>query len=270
MRRRKSPTGTTAAGPTWRRRGLALAAASLLAACGAPDRHGARVERFTVDGREQVAVIPADAPERGAPLLLFLHGRGSTPQANAHEALFDALEAQGRRAPVVVLADGGVSSYWHDRAARAWGRYVIDGVLPAALRRFHADRERVAIGGISMGGFGALDLARLHPGRFCAVGAHSPALFLRGGETAPGAFDDAADFARHDVVRVARGNPASFGRARIWLDIGRDDPFRPGFDALAGAVRAEVHRWPGGHSGAYWRAHWGSYARFYAKALADC
>ena len=33
-------------------------------------------------------------------------------------------------------------------------------VIPAALRRSGADRDRVAIGGISMGGFGALDLGR--------------------------------------------------------------------------------------------------------------
>jgi S-formylglutathione hydrolase FrmB len=49
-----------------------------------------------------------------------------------------------------------------------------------------------------VGGFGAYDLARLNPGRFCAVGGHSPALWRSGGETAPGAVDDAEDFARHD------------------------------------------------------------------------
>jgi S-formylglutathione hydrolase FrmB len=49
-------------------------------------------------------------------------------------------------------------------------------VIPQVTRRFGTDRRRVAIGGISMGGFGAYDLARLNPGRFCAVGGHSPAL----------------------------------------------------------------------------------------------
>jgi len=54
-----------------------------------------------------------------------------------------------------------------------------------------------------MGGFGALDLARLAPSRFCAVGAHSAALWFSGGETPAGAFDDAADFERHDLIRFA-------------------------------------------------------------------
>ena len=58
-----------------------------------------------------------------------------------------------------------------------------------------------------MGGFGAYDIALQHPGRFCAVGGHSPALWFDGGETAPGAFDDAADFERNDVVGTVEGTP---------------------------------------------------------------
>jgi S-formylglutathione hydrolase FrmB len=61
----------------------------------------------------------------------------------------------------------------------------------------------VAIGGISMGGFGALNLARLDPRRFCAVGGHSAALWASGADSAAGAFDDAADFSRNDVIGTA-------------------------------------------------------------------
>jgi len=75
-----------------------------------------------------------------------------------------------------------------------------------------------------MSGFGAFDLARISPGRFCGVGGHSPALWLSGADTAPGAFDDAEDFARHDVVDAARaGRP--FGRTPVWIDAGASDPF---------------------------------------------
>jgi S-formylglutathione hydrolase FrmB len=54
-------------------------------------------------------------------------------------------------------------------------------VIPEVVKRFGADGRRVAIGGISMGGFGAYDIARLNPGRFCAVAGHSPALWRTGG-----------------------------------------------------------------------------------------
>src|SRR3989442_6361475 len=45
-------------------------------------------------------------------------------------------------------------------------------------------------------------LARIAPTRFCAVGGHSAALWFRGADTPAGAFDDAGDFARHDVLHL--------------------------------------------------------------------
>ena len=113
----------------------------------------------------------------GRPLLVFLHGRGMGEDGMLSRQMFAALAAQGDRAPDIVFPDGGDHSYWHDRHGAAWGRYVMNEVIPQAIKRLGADPSRVAIGGISMGGFGAFDLARLHPHRFCAVGGHSPALW---------------------------------------------------------------------------------------------
>jgi S-formylglutathione hydrolase FrmB len=141
------------------------------------------------------------------------------------------------------------------------------------VKRFGADPRRVAIGGISMGGFGAYDIALHHPGRFCAVAGHSPALWRTGGETAPGAFDDAEDFARNDVIGAVKANPDVYGDARLWVDAGRDDPFQPAVQALVQALgdRVSAHTtWPGGHEDSYWNAHWPQYARFYARSLASC
>ncbi len=122
-----------------------------------------------------------------------------------------------------------------------------------------------------MGGFGALDLARLAPGRLCAAGAHSPALWFRGGDTPAGAFDDASDFARHDLVRFARSR--RLYRAPVWIDVGRDDPFRSADTTLAAELRAHAtavtfRLRPGGHAG--WGPRMGEYLRFYARALARC
>ncbi len=187
------------------------------------------------------------------------------------DPFFRELNRLGRRAPIVVLPDGGNHSYWHDRADGRWGSYVIQEAIPAATRRFRTN-GRVAIGGVSMGGFGALDLARLYPRRFCAVGGHSAALWLAAGDTAPGAFDDAEDFARHDVIGSARRNPHLFGRAVVWIDGGDADPFRSADRALAQALRGQVsyHVWPGGHNSKYWDAHMPAYLRFYSRALAVC
>jgi S-formylglutathione hydrolase FrmB len=178
-----------------------------------------------------------------------------------------ALRALDRRAPAVVFPDGGEGSYWHDRHDGDWAAYVTREVIPAALRRLRADPKRIAIGGASMGGFGAFDLALHHPHRFCAVGGHSPAIWTSAGATAPGAFDDAADFARNDVVAMARhGRPAR----HVWLDAGDADPFVPGDRALASALGIRLHTAPGGHDDKYWHAHYDDYLRFYARALELC
>ena len=244
--------------------------------------HGAQIVRYDVRSRfvrrtlKQVAAIPRGAGASGAakrPLLVFLHGRGGEDgqESNANGEFFGALDRLGKRAPVVVFPSGGESSYFHRRASGDWGRYVLDEVIPQAVKRLHADPKRVAIGGISMGGVGAYSIARLRPERFCAVGGHSAALWRSGAETAPGAFDDAEDFARNDLIAIAGAHGrAAWGIARLWLDGGTEDPFRPGGEALADALGVTMHHWDGEHEGDYWRAHFGSYLRFYASALAAC
>ncbi|MEA2312772.1 MAG: hypothetical protein QOE28_2740 [Solirubrobacteraceae bacterium] len=255
---------------------LAVGAAAVALASG-PDRRGARVIAFAIDSRAvhrrepQRVVVPAGAAAN-PPLLIFLHGRGGNERSELSSQFFAALAKLGPRAPVVAFPDGGFGSYWHDRRGGRWARYVMGEVIPQVQRRFHTDPRRIAIGGISMGGFGAYDLARTHPGRFCAAGGHSPALWRTSGQTAPGAFDDGTDFARHDVIAVARRNPAALTRSKLWLDAGTADPFLPGDGAFTRALRGHitVRHWPGGHDGAYWNAHWGDYLGFYARALAAC
>lgn len=118
-----------------------------------------------------------------------------------------------------------------------------------------------------MGGFGALDLARIAPKRFCAVGAHSAALWFRGTDTPSGAFDDAEDFARHDLIRFALTR--ALYRVPVWIDVGRDDPFLHADTSLASGLRARGVRvrfvlHGGGHSG--WSSRMPEYLRFYASA----
>jgi S-formylglutathione hydrolase FrmB len=240
----------------------------LLAGCGGGELEQVRTDS-TLLGR-QVEHGVYDPGEAGRPLLVLLHGRGWDPDDVWTLGLHDELESLGERAPAVVLVDGGDHSYYHDRRDGRWGSYVVREAIPAAVRRLRADASRVAIGGFSMGGFGALDLARLHPDRFCAVGGHSPALWRSGGETPAGAFDDAEDFSRHDLF----GGPYA-GRAAVWIDVGSEDPFHDAAGAYARLlrehgrnVRLEVSA--GGHDREYWKRQLRAYLRFYADALDGC
>ncbi len=184
-------------------------------------KYGLREVRFELHSKlldrtvTEVGVMPPPLPDgRPRPLLVFLHGRGGSAVAQATDGLLKAIRDAGDRAPDVVFADGGDASYYHDRATGQWGSYVVKEVIPEAVRRLHADPRRVAIAGISMGGFGALDIARLWPGRFCAAAGHSAAMWRTGGETPEGAFDNAEDFARHDLMGAVAGHDP-YGQMRI-------------------------------------------------------
>jgi S-formylglutathione hydrolase FrmB len=263
------------------RRGVALSVAALTTlvcacACGSTSTKLApppKILNFELKsklmGRQMsdVLVTPAGGGA-GRPLLVFLHGYGAAPSDMVSPAFLAALRRLGDRAPVVFLPEGDIG-WWHDRAEGPWGSYVLHEAIPGALARSGADPHRVAIGGISMGGFGALDLGRLAPKRFCAVGGHSPAVFLSEAEDIGHGFDDATDFARHDLIRLARRR--SPYEAPVWIDVGNRDQLRLGATALARELRADgadvsFHVWPGSHNGRYWDAHFTDYLRFYADA----
>jgi pimeloyl-ACP methyl ester carboxylesterase len=208
----------------------------------------------------EIAIVPH---RHSNELLVLLHGRQDNwngPRYMLTQPLLDALSGLGGRAPVVVLLNGGPHSYFHDRSDGAWASMILREAIPDARRRLHL-RGPIAIGGISMGGYGALHLAELSPSTFCAVGVRSPAIWRTGGETAPGAFDDAEDFSRNDVIAGA-----SRLRMPAWIDYGDHDPFVPGDRALAPHVHAQVHVWPGGHNGTYWGAHVPRFLRFFVSA----
>jgi S-formylglutathione hydrolase FrmB len=232
------------------------------------------VIEFSVSSRlldrslDEVVVLPARLSAR-PPLLVLLHGRGSSTSQWLSDELFAELARLGPRAPAVLVVAGGDHSYYHDRKDGPWGAYVLREAIPAGLKAAQADPGRVAIGGISMGGFGALDLARIAPRRFCAVGGHSPALWNSGGETPSGAFDNAEDFARHDVIGDARAG-RQFGLGPVWLDAGESDPFLQATNELGRLLHVRVRVSAGGHDRGYWRRHVAEYLRFYAGALARC
>jgi S-formylglutathione hydrolase FrmB len=256
--------------------GVLVAALALGAvACGSSDHPAPppKVEQFQLNSKlmgrplYETLVTPSGGG-KGRPLLVFLHGYGAAPIDMVTPAFLAGLRRLGDRAPDVILPEGD-TGWWHDGADGPWGSYVLHEVIPAALRQTGADPHRVAIGGISMGGFGALDLGRLAPKRFCAVGGHSPAVFERGSDGAAYAFGGEADFARHDLLTLARHR--SPYAAPVWIDVGNRDHLRPAATKLAhelqrDGAKVSFHIWPGIHNGLYWDAHFAQYLEFYAHA----
>lgn len=275
-----------------RRRRVAAAVACLVAVAvaylvlsatifGPVDKHGSRFVHLDFHSRDVGrdlgvnVIVPKQAGPPGHRwLLVFLHGR-SGDETSFNNQVFAHLPELHGKGPVFAFPDGGDHGYWHNRAEGDWGDYVMDEVIPTVVKRFGVDPHRIAIGGISMGGFGALNFALQHPGRFCAVGGHSPALWLHASETAPGAYDDEADFEHNDVLGTVEADPDAFGHTRVWVDYGETDDFHPYDESFVAAMEAGEadfthHSWPGGHEGSYWDAHWPQYQRFYVNSLKNC
>lgn len=245
------------------------------------EQFGATVKSFEVESDllertlPAKVVVPERAPSKDRSLVVFLHGRGDNERSYLVEPMFEALADQRGRAPLVAYPFGGDSSYWHNRGSGAWANYVLAEVIPQVIDRYDVDPDRIAIGGISMGGYGAYNVARISPSRFCAVAGHSPAIWESAGEAADGAFDDAGDFERNNVIEIAATDPSPYADLRLWLDAGDDDPFLAADEALEDALREGggtpmVQRSAGGHDNGYWNGNWDEYFRFYANALASC
>ena len=102
-----------------------------------------------------------------------------------------------------------------------WDTYVLRSAADRRAERFGIDPQRLAIGGISMGFFGAFDIALYHPGRFCAVGSHSPALWFDRSKRRPAPSKTPADFeAQRRRRRGRRTDPDAFCDAHLWIDYG--------------------------------------------------
>jgi dienelactone hydrolase len=190
------------------------------------------------------------------PVVVVLHGRGADHASafGTYIALdrFQALAVAGGAAPFAVASVDGGDTYWHRRASgEDAGAMVLDDLLPLLGRR-GLDIRRIGLLGWSMGGYGALLLAgRLGPGRVAAVVAESPALWHRAADSAPGAFDDAADFRAHTVF----GHERQMSGIPVRVECGTGDPFYPAardyVDALSPRPAGGFQ--PGGHDPGYWR-----------------
>ena len=223
--------------------------------------------------------LPPDylhAPDRHYPVLYLLHGTGGSYTEWSDSFLpeqADRMIVSGEIQPmIVVMPDDAESTYWAnwDNGPR-WGDYVTEDVVSTIDQRYRtlpnaADR---AIGGLSMGGLGALNLAFQHPDVFGVVGAHSPSVRL---EPDPVLWFLTGDnFWEHNPIWLAQHRPG-LDSLKIWLDAGTDDVWLPNIEAVHATLvgeglHVEWHILPGPHEAEYWISHVPEYLRFYSTAL---
>ena len=225
-----------------------------------------------------VIYLPPDygTADRRYPVLYMLHGRGGHRDEWLAYGLADVVDREilaGNIAPLIVVLPQGDTGYWadHTNDGPRWGAYMeLDVVqhIDSTYRTLREARYR-AIGGLSMGGWGALHNSFTHPEVFAVVGAHSPS--LRPDDGSLDFLGTGAEFAAKDPVEIARTSP-SLGTLQIWLDTADQDPWLDRTKELHDilAARGIDHTWqeyPGIHDWTYWHEHAVDYVRFYAHAL---
>jgi S-formylglutathione hydrolase FrmB len=215
--------------------------------------------RRGIDVGYTIAYPPGRRVGDRLPVMVVLHGRGGDHLSAFGEVLgldrFLAVAVAtppASAAPFAIASVDGGDTYWHARAdGENSGAMVVDEFLPL-LRAHGLTETRVALFGWSMGGYGALLLAdQLGATRTAAVIAASPALWLRASDTAPGAFDNAADYAAHDVF----GQRAQLTGIPIRIDCGTGDGFYRAAKVYAQGLQPHPAGGfeAGGHTLGYWR-----------------
>lgn len=208
--------------------------------------------------------------QRKLPVLVVLHGKGGTHTSAFGNDLglqyYLAQQANAGMRPYAIASVDGGDGYWHHRrSGDDSGAMVTDELLPM-LRDQGLNTSRIGLLGWSMGGYGALLLAgRLGADRVSVCVAESPALWLHPGDTAPGAFDDPADYQANTVF----GQQPRLDRIAVRVDCGEGDGFLP---AAQHYVKGFAHRpaggfEPGGHTLGYWRRMAPDQLRFVAEQL---
>ena len=199
--------------------------------------------------------------EAGLPVIYLLHG------ANADETQWDDVavdeaadegRAKGTLPPIILVFPKRPddSTTVRPDGDLPFEHFVVAELIPwvEAHTLARSDREHRAIGGISRGGFWALEIAFHHPELFSAVGGHSPVT---------GRKDDL-----YSPLGLVADHAADLRSLRVWLDVGTEDGLKGGtatlaVDLAAAEIPTTFEQWPGGHDRPYWRSHTADYLAFY-------
>ena len=183
---------------------------------------------------------------------------------------------------IVVMPDGGRGFYCDAAEGFAYETAIARDLVEYIDTVFNTRAERGGrcIGGLSMGGYGAVKLALRFPERFVSAHSHSGALGF-----GHGFWKENAEFRRivgpaeiggpHDLHRLAEDAAAqgpSFPWPALRLDCGGDDfliednrSFHAHLEKLQ--VPHEYQEYPGAHTWDYWDRHIVEAIAFHARHL---
>ncbi|HVZ83174.1 MAG TPA: alpha/beta hydrolase-fold protein [Terracidiphilus sp.] len=147
------------------------------------------------------------------PIILFLHGRGERGSEGMWQTqigLPEALRDHPERWPfIVVMPQCPQRHYWTDPEMMSLAMAVLD----QETKEFHADSTRTYLTGLSLGGYGAWELARTYPQRWAAIAIAAGSVFW---SYAPERW--------HDPAALTAEYARAVGRTPVWIFHGGSDP----------------------------------------------
>jgi predicted esterase len=242
------------------------------------ERHD--VESKAIGETSYMAYLPREAKAgKKVPVLFLLHGATgawSDWSENAHQAL-QALAQQHQLA--IVTPEGGGEGWYvdTDRVPDSNFETFIAKELVDDVSRHLPVTEVRGIGGLSMGGNGAIVLSMKHPGLFRSVSSMSGAVDLSMRKERKGLVDrlgpyDPATWDAHSALQRVKAAPAAAQKTPMRIDCGAKDVWAGANRALAAALTAAgvdhvFEEKPGGHSWDYWTARLPEHVAWHAEQL---
>ena len=169
---------------------------------------------------EYVAYLPAGyaTSRRAFPVLYLLHGAfgaaGDFATQGALQASADRLMRTGVCRDAIIVTPAGLDSWYVNGPGLPMQDAFLDEFIPHIETEFRVRSQRTCrlLGGVSMGGFGALRFALLRPDLFEAVALLSPAVYSDLPPENSSARQDAA-FKRPDGSGEPRFDPQAWRQA---------------------------------------------------------
>ena len=224
------------------------------------------------------AVVPEGKPGP-FPVLYLLHGLSDDYTIWLRRT---RIEAFLRELPMIVVMPDGYRGFYTDNAeGPAYGKYMTDEIrtfventLPASKKREHR-----AIGGLSMGGYGALRCALERPDLYVSAHSHSGATrdFAREVEWMKGAeirriFGSNPVGTHHDIYHLAEKAKKHKPLVKLRIDCGTEDFLLKAnreFHTHLKKIKYphEYIENPGMHEWDYWEIHIQKALVFHAKIM---
>jgi predicted esterase len=174
------------------------------------------------------------------PIILFLHGRGERGAEGMWQTqigLPQAVRDHPERWPFIIVMPQCIQAhYWTDPDMMTMAM----AALEQETLEFHADTSRTYLTGLSLGGYGAWELAKTYPKRWAAIAI-----------AAGGVFWSYAPDRWHEVSTLPAEYAHALGRTPVWIFHGSLDPVVPvredevmfdAFKASGGHIRFWIYQ----------------------------